>query len=53
MPFVFYEIKYLATRGQNSEILPLIESVIFVTQQYSDGLSRLPHVAVEESGDRK
>lgn len=45
MPFVFYEIRYLATRGQSAEIVPLIDSVIAVTQKQADSLRNLPHVA--------
>jgi hypothetical protein len=48
VPIVFYEIKYLATRGQSAEIVPLIDSIIAVTQQHSDALSRLPPVVLDQ-----
>ena len=47
---VFYEILHLATRGQSEEILPLIESVIEVTQRQADSLANLPRVAKREVG---
>lgn len=54
VPVVFYEILHLATRGQHDhgcveceQILPLIESVITVTQVAADNLTKLPHVATE------
>lgn len=49
MPFVFFEIKYLATRGESQQIVPLIESVIAVTQRRADSLLNLPHVAEEDT----
>ena len=48
MPFVFYEILHLATRGQSAEIVPLIKSVIQVTQRQADSLVHLPRVATGE-----
>jgi len=45
VPFVFYEILELATRGESGKIVPLIESVITVTQADPEGLSKLPYVA--------
>lgn len=42
MPVVFYEILHLAARGQSAEIVPLIQSVIDVTQKVADGLKSLP-----------
>lgn len=47
VPFVFYEIKYLALNGKNADIVPLIESVITVTQRHADALLNLPRVAEE------
>jgi len=35
----------LANKGQSAEIVPLIQSVITVTQAESDSLHKLPHVA--------
>lgn len=49
MPVVFYEILDLATRGQSAEIVPLIQSVIEVTQADPEGLKKLPHVAEGEA----
>jgi hypothetical protein len=48
VPFVFYEIRYLATRGKSAEIVPLIDSVIQVTQRQADSLLNLPRVASGE-----
>lgn len=48
VPFVFYEIRYLATRGQSAEIISLIDSVIEVTQRQADSLAYLPRVASAE-----
>jgi len=51
VPCVFYEIKWLATRGQEGDcarILPLIDSVIEVTQRQADNLAYLPRVAEGE-----
>lgn len=45
VPFVFYEIFELATRGKSAEIVPLIKSVIRVTQADPDALKNLPGVA--------
>jgi hypothetical protein len=45
VPFVFYEILHLARRGQSEEIIPLIKSVIEVTQRQADSLAYLPRVA--------
>ena len=42
VPIAFYEILQLATKGQSAEIVPLIKSVIAVTQQDADGLAKLP-----------
>lgn len=42
MPIAFYEILQLAKKGQSAEIVPLIESVILVTQQDAGGLAKLP-----------
>ena len=42
---VHYEILDLATRGKAAEIVPLIESVIAVTQADPESLEKLPHVA--------
>ncbi len=44
MPFVLYEIWELAANGKASEIVPLIKSVIKVTQLQPDGLAKLPQV---------
>jgi hypothetical protein len=49
VPFVFYEIEELATRGKSAEIVPLIQSVIAVTQADPEGLKKLPHVATGEA----
>jgi hypothetical protein len=38
----------LATRGQSAEIVPLIKSVIEVTQRQADSLLNLPRVASGE-----
>ena len=48
VPVVFYEILHLATRGQSAEIVPLIKSVIEVTQRQADSLVNLPRVASGE-----
>jgi hypothetical protein len=40
-----YEIKDLATRGKSADIVPLIDSVITVTQNSGKSLAELPHVA--------
>ena len=48
VPIVFYEILPLATRGQSAEIVPLIKSVIEVTQRQADSLVNLPRVASGE-----
>jgi len=45
--FVFYEILDLATRGKSAEIMPLIQSVIKVTQAEPDSLAKLPQVVNE------
>jgi hypothetical protein len=45
MPIAFYEILELAARGESAQIVPLIQSVIRVTQADPDALSKLPHVA--------
>ena len=42
VPVVFYEILDLANKGQSAEIVPLIQSVIFVTQLDNDSLRKLP-----------
>lgn len=42
---MFYEILELATCGKSEEIIPLIKSVIRVTQADPQGLQKLPHVA--------
>lgn len=47
VPFVFYEILELATCGKSEEIIPLIKSVIRVTQADPQGLQKLPRVAEE------
>ena len=44
VPFVLYEIWELAANGKASEIVPLIKSVIKVTQLQPDGLAKLPQV---------
>lgn len=41
VPIVYYEILDLATRGQAAAIVPLIESVIQVTQNASSELSEM------------
>jgi hypothetical protein len=46
---VFYEILHLATRGQAAEIVPLIQSVIEVTQVEPDSLANLPNIAAEDA----
>lgn len=48
VPIVFYEILDLATRGKCAEIVPLIKSVIEVTQRQADSLAHLPRVASGE-----
>lgn len=50
VPFVFYEIWELATCGKSAEIVPLIQSVIEVTQVDPESLRKLPHVAEQEEG---
>lgn len=45
VPIAFYEILELATRGESAQIVPLIQSVISVTQVAPDALVKLPHVA--------
>jgi hypothetical protein len=45
VPFVLYEIWDLAKRGRHLEIVPLIKSVIEVTQRQADSLAHLPRVA--------
>jgi len=45
VPIALYEILELATRGESGKIVPLIESVITVTQIDAEGLAKLPHVA--------
>ena len=45
VPIAFYEILELATRGESAQIVPLIQSVISVTQIEPDALANLPHVA--------
>jgi len=54
VPFVLYEILHLATRGQSDhgcveceQILPLIQSVIEVTQIAADSLTKLPEIAAQ------
>jgi hypothetical protein len=42
VPVALYEIQFLATRGRVEEILPLIQSVIAVTQSRPDCLAELP-----------
>ena len=42
VPVAFYEIQFLATRGRAEEIVPLIQSVITVTQSQPDCLANLP-----------
>ncbi len=42
VPVALYEIQFLATRGRCEEILPLIQSVIAVTQSQPDCLANLP-----------
>jgi len=42
VPVALYEIQFLATRGRCEEILPLIQSVIAVTQSRPDCLADLP-----------
>jgi hypothetical protein len=49
VPFVIYEIWDLAKRGRHSEIVPLIKSVIEVTQRQANSLANLPHVAGENA----
>lgn len=46
---VFYEILHLATRGQAAEIVPLIQSVIDVTQIEPDSLAKLPDVTAADA----
>lgn len=45
VPFVLYEIWELAANGKSAEIVPLIRSVIRVTQIEPDALAKLPQVA--------
>lgn len=45
VPIAFYEILELATRGESAAIVPLIESVITVTQAEPEGLAKLPQAA--------
>ncbi len=45
VPVVFYEILYLAKQEKGLEIVPLIESVIQVTQKQADSLTCLPRMA--------
>jgi hypothetical protein len=45
VPFALYEILDLATRGKSAEIVPLIQSVIEVTQIDPSSLANLPRVA--------
>ena len=40
-----YEIKDLATRGKLSEVVDLVDSVIYVAQANPGVLATLPHVA--------
>lgn len=49
VPIVLYEILDLATRGQAAAIVPLIQSVIDVTQAEPGSLAKLPHVAQVEA----
>lgn len=42
VPVALYEIQFLATRGRSEEIVPLIQSVIAVTQSQPDCLANLP-----------
>lgn len=49
VPIAFYEILDLATRGKAAEIVPLIQSVIDVTQAEPGSLVKLPHVAQAEA----
>lgn len=49
VPIAFYEIKDLATRGKAAEIVPLINSIIDITQAEPGSLSKLPHVATSQS----
>lgn len=49
VPIVFYEILDLAARGKAEEIIPLIESVIEVTQTDPESLSKLSHAAKGEA----
>lgn len=51
VPIAFREIKDLATRGKSAEILPLIESVIAVTQAAPNALATLPQVAESHAED--
>jgi hypothetical protein len=51
VPIVFYEILDLATRGKSREIVPLIKSVIEITQQQPDSLRNLPRVAITEDAN--
>lgn len=46
VPIVLYEILDLATRGKAAEIVPLIQSVIDVTQSEPGSLARLPRAEV-------
>lgn len=45
VPIAFYEILELATRGESAQIVPLIQSVISVTQIEPDALAKLPWAA--------
>lgn len=47
MPIAFYEILALATRGDCEKIVPLMQSVIEVTQRQADSLARLPYTIDE------
>lgn len=52
VPFALYEIFELATRGNAAGIVPLIQSVIEITQAEPDGLTRLPRMAKEAQGEQ-
>ena len=49
VPIAFYEIRELATRGDATLIVPLIDSVIALTNATPNALATLPHVAEKEA----
>lgn len=49
MPFVFYEIEELAAEGKSAQILPLIRSVIKLTEASAGSIRNLPSPSPEVS----